>query len=147
MLMFFKQPFMKANMKCLICFTALYVLFAAGCDNKSSSSQNNPPQQIKAIASIQDVPPGKMRDFLTDAYRLQPDKRFLLAVAEVHAFFSGQQRENVSTTFQDGQWNIHYRNELVGTLPELPDFKDIMGLLSQWVKILEQKRTFRVTNL
>lgn len=125
-------------MKRLISFLIILPLLAIGCNAKNSSSSREAPSQKKP-ESVLDVPPESMRDFLADAYRLQPDRRFLMAVAEAHAFLYGQRREKVSAVFKSGQWEICYRNKVVGTLPELPDFKDAMTLLSQWVKTLQQR--------
>jgi len=71
-----------------------------------------------------------------EAYRLRPDRRFLWAVADVHHLLTGQERQPVAVTFREGRWRLRYRGEDVGTLPELPEFGDFMGLLTNWVNRL-----------
>ncbi len=60
-------------------------------------------------------------------------------MAQVHHFFSGQKMTAVSAIYVDGHWEISYRNKQVRILPELPDFKDFMRVLSRWVLSLDKQ--------
>ncbi len=100
------------------------------------------PVAVPAVrpVSVLDKPPQRMREALAEAYRLRPDRRFLLAVACIHRFMSGQEETNVTARFADGRWRIDYRGIPVGTLPEFPDFPHFMTMLDGWVKALRQQQ-------
>jgi len=89
------------------------------------------------LISVLNVPPHMMRAAMQDAYRLRPDKRFLLAVAEVHHFLSGQEKLETTVEFQQNQWAIRYKATGVGVLPEFPDFPQTIKLLSDWVRAVQ----------
>lgn len=118
-------------------------LLFAGCRSQA------PPAKTPAVArthppSVLEVPPEQMREALVGAYRLVPDNRVLLAVAEIHQFLSGQAREPVTVDFQGDRWQITYRNMDVGSLPEFPDFPDLLSFLSRWVKLVNQQYPLEV---
>lgn len=121
----------------------VFSLLSAGC-----SSQQSPPKSPSATrtlpASVLEVPPEQMRQALAEAYRLLPDNRVLLAVAEVHHFLSGQEKRQVTVEFQGDRWHVWYRNLKVGTLPEFPDFPHIMTLLSGWVKQVNEQHPLKL---
>ncbi|MEW6066949.1 MAG: tetratricopeptide repeat protein [Nitrospirota bacterium] len=79
-------------------------------------------------------------------YRLNPDRRFLLAISEIHHFFTGEDREDVKVSFNNGKWIITYKHSEVGVLPELPEFSDFMELLSHWVNILNSKYPLNISD-
>lgn len=120
------------------------ILAIAGCERKPADTKSG---DIKAASvaprtnpgSVLNVPPERMKDALADIYRLKPDGRFLTAVAEVHAFLTGEEPAAVSADFEDGRWRISYRGKAVGSLPELPDFPDFMNMLKGWVQTLQKE--------
>jgi hypothetical protein len=73
------------------------------------------------------------------SYLLQPDRRFLIAFADIYRFFTGEPIKTVKVTFNNGQWIIKYKDYKIGAVPELSDFSDFMKLLSQWVIFLNKK--------
>jgi hypothetical protein len=88
---------------------------------------------------VLDVPAEKMREAVLDAYRLRPDRRLLLAVAQVHQFITSQKASEALAEFSQSQWHISCDGQQVGTLPELPDFPDMLALLDGWAKRLNDK--------
>ena len=89
--------------------------------------------------SVVQVPPAQMPEVVQGAYRLKPDRRFLLAIAEVDCLMSHETVGELRVTFEDGKWIIRYRDELVGDLPEVPDYPDAAGLLEGWIERLAQR--------
>src|SRR5438876_1013128 len=67
-----------------------------------------------------------------DPYRLEPDARVLLAVADLHHLVTGAPREDAHAVFGGGAWRVRYRGLEVGVLPEFPEFGDLEGLLRHW---------------
>ncbi|HVG60226.1 MAG TPA: hypothetical protein VNA24_16835 [Hyalangium sp.] len=63
------------------------------------------------------------------AYRLQPDARITLALAELDHLLTGKPRSDVEVQFQDGRWQLRSGGADAGSLPEFPDFADALALL------------------
>ena len=108
----------------------LWVTFA-GCSDTTSSSLLDPnltsPARLdKIIPSVMTGPPEKMHEAMLAAYRLKPDRRFRLAVAQLHSLFTGEDMVRTEVTFHNGRWRVHYKGTEVGLLPELPD-RDLAG--------------------
>ncbi|MCH7910105.1 MAG: hypothetical protein IIB38_10865, partial [Candidatus Hydrogenedentes bacterium] len=76
--------------------------------------------------------PREAREALAIAYRLQPDRRFTFAVADIHSLLTGEERRDVGVEFAESRWQIAYAGEEAGSLPELPDFGDAISLLDKW---------------
>lgn len=94
---------------------------------------------LKEQASeILKVAPSDMPKVLSKAYRLRPDKRFLLSLREVHQFFSKQDNGKIGVQFMDDQWVVLCQDKEVGRLPEFPEFSDILTLISNWSKKLNK---------
>jgi len=89
------------------------------------------------VTSVLAVPPQEMRRALADAYRLKPDKRFLLAIGDIHHFFVPSVPAKMAQAgFAEGKWRICYGEQTVGTLTELAGFDDWLGLLTGWARKL-----------
>lgn len=86
----------------------------------------------RQFPNVLKTPPENMLEAVQAAYRLTPDHRFLLALGEVHSFFTGEIPKTATATFTDKRWVINYQGQTVGTLTELPDFPDFLQLLSDW---------------
>ena len=112
-------------------------LLVTGCNTQEPSPKHEPSRSMPP--SVLEVPPAQMRLAVENAYRLRPDKRVLLAVAEIHHLLSGQAKEQVDVKFDEGHWQVRYRNKAVGTLPEFPDFPDFINMLSTWVTVVNQQ--------
>lgn len=74
------------------------------------------------------------RELLRKQYLCHPDRRLLMAVAEVHHFYSGEKVSPVNATFESGKWMVRYKQIDVGTIPELASFEDLIDLLKNWTK-------------
>ncbi len=98
------------------------------------------------IPNIMEVPPQQMRNTLEDSYRLQPDKRFLLAIADIHTFFTGEKPSDPQINFDGILWHIRYQGINVGSIPEFPDFSNFMTLLVNWTKSLNRKYPIILSN-
>jgi hypothetical protein len=70
------------------------------------------------------------------AYRLGPDARVLLALADVESVLSGKPRSPVEARFKDGQWLLQANGAELGTLPELPDFPQALAMVEARVQKL-----------
>lgn len=127
------------HMRNIVASLILFSLTCAGCSNQPTPPKKESPLVASLPTSVLEVPPKKMRQALVDAYRLRPDKRVLFAIARIHHFLSGQEMEHATVEYQDERWQIRYRNTGVGSLPEFPGFSDLLGLLSRWVKLLNQQ--------
>jgi hypothetical protein len=66
---------------------------------------------------------------LRAAYRLKPDRRFLLALGEVDAFLRNTEPKIATAHFDDLRWQVRYGEQEVGSLSPHPDFKEYMDLV------------------
>ncbi|MEW6713522.1 MAG: hypothetical protein AB1306_00320 [Nitrospirota bacterium] len=146
-------------MRNIIALLLIILFLIGGCDKQEALSKNSPSQQKMSVnssgkpsastasLSILTAPPEKMKDVIEAAYRLQPDRKFLLAVAEIHNFFSKEEKIEALAEFRNGIWMITYNGMDVGVLPELPDYPDLMGVLLNWGKFLNHKYPLRLSSV
>ena len=97
-----------------------------------AAEEQTASEQILVEPAGSNLTPREAREALATAYRLQPDRRFTLAVADIHSLLTGEERRDVSVEFEGSRWQIAYAGEEAGSLPELPDFGDAMSLLDKW---------------
>ncbi|MCZ6856559.1 MAG: hypothetical protein O7F70_01035 [Gemmatimonadetes bacterium] len=136
----------RIHMKTFACI-AFIVLCASGCGrppycgNPRTGTPVVPTLVYEGLEprSVLDVAPRDMPQVVRDRYRLKPDRRFLYAIAEVDCQLSHRPADTLRVAFRDGSWVIHYQSELVGNLPELPDFGDAATLLTAWVENLNRR--------
>jgi hypothetical protein len=155
-------------MRRLAVFLSLVAVLLAGCDDindwfsttlsywteqvrtwvpgraASDADAVNPSAASSQPRTILTVPPEEMREFVTETYRLKPDRRFLLGVATLHHFLTGEKETEPTVAFRDGHWWIRYADMEVGTLPPIPDFPDGMRMLQDWANRLTAKFPLRV---
>ncbi|HEX5759910.1 MAG TPA: hypothetical protein VF121_12030 [Thermoanaerobaculia bacterium] len=86
------------------------------------------------------VEPHRLPEVVRDRYRLRPDRRFRLAIAEVHRVLSGRDAEAVRVELQGGLWRVWVGDQEIGTLPEVPGFADADALLTAWARRLPPTR-------
>ncbi len=82
------------------------------------------------------------REKMRGNYRLKPDRRFLLAIADVAQIINNLAPQEVDCNFKTGRWHINYAGSDVGTLSELPGFKEQFDLLVDWGGKLQSRSRF-----
>jgi tetratricopeptide (TPR) repeat protein len=75
-----------------------------------------------------------MRSALVEAYRVPPDRRFLIAVGDIHRLLTGHPRSVPTVVFRDGRWHIGYAEAEVGSVSPFPDFPEILAVLIDWAR-------------
>jgi hypothetical protein len=107
---------------------------SCGKEPPASPATTAPPKA--PTAETLPLDPFQRRAALTAAYRLEPDRRVLLAVAAVQRFFVPVAAES-ATAVQEGElWRIRLGPLDIGTLPDLPDFQQALALLDAFAKRL-----------
>ena len=66
-------------------------------------------------------------------YRLQPDTRFVLAVADVSELLT-EHHDRLTVGKVGDRWAVRSGNDLVGELPGMPSFADGMRFLDAWAQ-------------
>ena len=89
--------------------------------------------------SILEVPAARMPEALKQHYVLQPDRRFVGAVAELDRLLGGHAADTVRVSRHGDGWVIAYAGERVGDLPDLPGFEDGSALLRTWAERLLER--------
>lgn len=99
------------------------------------------PAGRSQVAELMATPPADLPAVVRKRYRLRPDRRLLLAVAEIQRLRTGTAPAPVQAEFQDGHWRILLGSEEVGVLSEFPTFEEGTDLLSRWAGRLPQAST------
>jgi len=81
---------------------------------------------------------------LESRYRLQPDREFLQAIADVYQFLSGKTVQRAEAIFENGHWTVTCAGQNVGTLSEIPDFDELHKLLVNWTDRTAQSCKFQL---
>src|SRR5438309_1709506 len=74
-----------------------------------------------------------LRERVLAPYRLRPDRRLLLAIAEIRRL-AGASDSAVTAEFGAGRWRLFCGTQSVGELSELPDFQESLELLAEWAR-------------
>ncbi len=123
----------------------IHAVLASTCEDTPVQRPGTTSASRPVPPSLMEVPPQDMRKALVEGYRLKPDRRFLLAVGEIHSFLSGQKTQEAAVEFKDSGWEIRYANQVVGHVPELPDFPDFDDLLAGWTKRMNEQDPLRLS--
>lgn len=135
-------------MRRTLVFLLLVLLISPGCSSKESEPPRNAPSQkqsqpaaIQAKRSEPASPPlsATARETVTASYRLSPDRRFLLAVAEIPHLLTGRESPPAEAKFIDGRWQISCLGKVAALLPQYPDFPDFMEALQSWARTLHEE--------
>ena len=97
------------------------------------------PSDEPEVRDVLEVPADRMREVVTAAFRLKPDRRFLLAAAELEGLVRGGPTKLAAAEFADGSWQLTVDGKPVGTLPLLPAFRDVDTVLTRWARELLER--------
>ncbi|HEY6866785.1 MAG TPA: hypothetical protein VI792_05990, partial [Candidatus Eisenbacteria bacterium] len=75
-----------------------------------------------------------------ESLRLGPDRRLLIAVGDLHHLATGAPRHDAEARFDGSLWHVEHGGVEVGTLPEFPDYPDLVALLQGWALALQLDR-------
>ena len=62
-------------------------------------------------------------------YRATPDRRFLLAIGQLHRLITGDRPTSAEVQWDGTEWSVTHLGDALGTLPEVPDYPDWMDLI------------------
>ena len=126
-----------------VALAAVVTLVAGACRPNDSPEQEPPLQSNSPVdrVSYEDssatgvnlVPATEMRAAMRARYRLRPDRRFLLAVADVHHALTGEPLSVVHARRREGKWVIVYKSQDVGTMSDVPSYQSSQTLIDTWV--------------
>jgi len=91
--------------------------------------------------SLDKVQPAEVPAAVEATYRLTPDRRVLMAVADIYEFSTGIEAPTINVDFAGGKWHIRCAGMEVGTLAELATFHDELDFLTQWSARLRSQRS------
>ena len=124
-------------------FAGLLGLTAGACGPRQRTDDDPPLRSTAPVdrVSYEDslavgvnlVPARQMRAAMRARYRLHPDRRFLLAIADVHHTLTGDSLSVVHARRRDNAWVITYKHLDVGTMPDVPTYQSAQALLDAWV--------------
>lgn len=130
--------------------TCLLAAMAGACGPHANSADDPAPRSLAAVdrVSFEDslangvnaVPATQMRAAMRARYRLHPDRRLLLAIADIHHTLTGESLSVVRVRRGDGVWAITYKNRDVGTMPDVPTYHATQALLDAWTTSIAKDR-------
>ncbi len=94
-----------------------------------------PKAVLKLPQEVSAVPPLAMEQTLADAYRLKPDRRFLIAIEKTHLLIAGTVGK-ADSQFEKDHWTLLHNGKAIGQVPEFPDFPDLLKVLKGWARQL-----------
>ena len=71
-----------------------------------------------------------------ESLALEPDRRALFAVADLHHLLTGSPWQEASVRASGRGWLVLHGDVEVGTLPALPGYRDLMSMLESWASRL-----------
>jgi len=86
----------------------------------------------------------ELHEAFARTFRPKPDRRLLLAIADVHHVLTRFARVEVEHEFFEGKWHLRYLGQEVGALPEYPDFADMVTVLTAWATHVERDRPLKL---
>ncbi|MBN2383891.1 hypothetical protein JXQ70_13530 [bacterium] len=135
-------------------FFSFLILTISGCEkppDQLHASKHRDPRssttlQPEQLLTVNDVPAETMREHLRSTYRLKPDRRFLTAVAAIHAFLSDDKMVTVECTFKDDMWILSYNDLQVGRVSETSDYPELARVLLNWSRQLLERYPLSFTS-
>ena len=88
--------------------------------------------------SILEAPPAEMEAVLKRTYRLEPDRRFGMAIQELRKMFSLEE-QTLEYFFREGSWHVFADKMKICTLDEFPTFQQLLDVLIRLTKRYHNK--------
>ena len=95
-----------------------------------SSESPAPIDAYTPVANDTSLQFSTLREHMYAPYRLRPDRRFVLAIGDIRRLASVPDSA-VTTKFRGGRWRVACGEQELGTMTELPDFPDMLELLTE----------------
>jgi hypothetical protein len=77
---------------------------------------------------VRGAEPADVANAMNAQYRITPDRRALIAIADLHELLQGK-RVQPELHFANGKWVVKAAGRDAGTLPQIPRFADLLELL------------------
>lgn len=85
----------------------------------------------RPTSDLQQIPSAGLAAAMSATYRITPDRRVLLAAADIDKLARGSQPK-VDLSIQDDRWSIDIEGRHVGDMSDVPTFADGLELLTRW---------------
>ncbi len=110
-------------------------------DSQSESSpppsQDDPRQRLSGADWLKSDKPltiSAAKQILREAHQVRSDKRFLMAVCDIHCLLTGLPKAETEISLCPQGWLVKFKNKEVGRLRELADFEEQYMMLRNWAK-------------
>jgi hypothetical protein len=129
-------------MKKAIFAVLLMIIAFSGCNKKE------PIVRKVGAACLEPAkaPLAQAYDSLRNCFRLKPDRRVLLAVADINKFLGGEEKTETNCVFDGKFWYVYLGKHEVGHLSEYPDFPELKQFLSGWTSVVLREHKLKLKN-
>lgn len=117
------------------------VVLACTCSRFNGTSQSECDfgfprvvQTAPSARSVLEVPPHEMREVVHQELPVMPDRRFVLAAAELEEMMTGRSVDEVHVVWDDSVWVLRNDDLHLGVLVEVPSFADALSILESRVR-------------
>src|SRR5467141_1343530 len=121
-----------AQIAALLSLLAVFAWRARSCqtqieEKRRAAAQHEARFVARTAAEPSPLPldPYARRAAMADALRLRPDRRFLLATAQIQQL-TGSPASTAEARFEGGRWRLTAGPDSLGDLPDLPDYPELM---------------------
>src|SRR5712664_73803 len=121
-----------AQIAALLSLLAVFVWRTRSCqvqieEKRRAAAQHEARFSARTASEPSPLPldPYARRAAMADALRLRPDRRFLLAAAQIRQL-TGSAASPAEARFEGGKWKLSAGADSLGDLPELPDYPELM---------------------
>jgi len=121
-----------AQIAALLSLLAVFAWRARSCQTQIEEKRRAAAQhearfvaRTAAEPSLLPLDPYARRAAMADALRLRPDRRFLLAAAQIQQL-TGSPASAAEARFEGGRWRLTAGADSLGDLPDLPDYPELM---------------------
>jgi hypothetical protein len=111
-----------------VAVVAISVLLFLAC-NRSGSAGSPVRAPASGPLALLSAKPRDLPQVVRDRYRLPPDRRFLMATADVALLLSGRESGAATASFRAGRWQVLAEGRELGVVSEYPSFDEATDLL------------------
>src|SRR5258708_10438421 len=123
----------------------VFVVVAAACSH-APAAERSMVDHSRPTKTLDQTPVADIPGAVEATYRVRPDRRFLLAAADVVELTTGHRPAEVSIELANNRWRIRVDGENAGELPDLASFDDGLSMLTRLAAAAHPSHTTQLSS-